>query len=855
MSSLDRKSSNGNREQAGLRAPLLPAAIAVMVGVVTSECCGPTAMWPAGLLFAIACGAIIAAKSLSRGGPLWTHVALICVAAVALGIWRHQAATQLPNDHVAHVAIDEPVLTRLSGQIVSSPTALAPQRRNPFIPFDPPPQARFVLATDSITVGSAEQPLSGTVRVTIDSPSGDLRLGDRLRVAGKLYRPRSPRNPGETDWALQMRLQGIHAGMAVESSAHAQQLPSGGSALAAVDRGRAWARSLLFEPSVAAEHSPAVRVLDSMVLGQRSAVGQEINDAFLRTGVIHFLSVSGAHVAALAGSVYWLLRRVLHCGAKPTAVASMLTMLAYLLLAEPNAPILRATLMGVCICVAMLIDRPIAPLNWLALAALLVLARPLDLFQAGFQLSFVQVAVMIVALPRLVSATRIGPARDRPAEAATCRAVAWATTRRWFHTAAMTSALCWVASIPLSLHHFRMFTPWAALHSLILTPLIVAITLLSFVAMLIRALTLGAITIVNDLVMWLTDWLLLAVDWLASWPGTLMEFSAPPLLFVFAVYVGVCWAMRWFAQRRCGALDERDPRAGGVHQLTFAAAIPVLAWLPGLVASNVGGASAEVVVLSVGSGSAAIVMDESRRVALIDAGTIHNFDAGRTIVDALRELRASRVEWASISHDNFDHYSGVPTLFRRGYAQQFMTTRSFAESLNRAESREPLARELGERRPVFAGRGVGDRASLGACEFEVLWPPDDLPVATDENDRSLVLRLRVGERTILLPGDIEQFAIRGLLDAYERGRIDLRCDVLVAPHHGSVVAGATAALLAAVSPEVVIVSTSKDRTELVALVSTTLGKSCRVLSTEELGAVTVRVMRDGRLGVTGFVGR
>ena len=96
-------------------------------------------------------------------------------------------------------------------------------------------------------------------------------------------------------------------------------------------------------------------------------------------------------------------------------------------------------------------------------------------------------------------------------------------------------------------------------------------------------------------------------------------------------------------------------------------------------------------------------------------------------------------------------------------------------------------------------------------------------------------------------GDIERNAIRALLSAHDDGRIDLRCDVLIAPHHGSVIAGDTAAFYAAVSPTVIVVSTAKERPRLAPLVRETLGNSCRLISTRDVGAVTVRITPAGEL--------
>jgi beta-lactamase superfamily II metal-dependent hydrolase len=132
----------------------------------------------------------------------------------------------------------------------------------------------------------------------------------------------------------------------------------------------------------------------------------------------------------------------------------------------------------------------------------------------------------------------------------------------------------------------------------------------------------------------------------------------------------------------------------------------------------------------------------------------------------------------------------------------------------------------------------------------VLWPPAGLdPQTWRPNDRALVLRLRAGGYRVLIPGDIERDALRALLAAHAAGTLSLAADVLVAPHHGSVAGPATAAFLAAVDPELIVVSAAEPRPALRALVARTLGPDRPVLVTGEVGAVTLRLAGPGALYV------
>ena len=94
---------------------------------------------------------------------------------------------------------------------------------------------------------------------------------------------------------------------------------------------------------------------------------------------------------------------------------------------------------------------------------------------------------------------------------------------------------------------------------------------------------------------------------------------------------------------------------------------------------------------------------------------------------------------------------------------------------------------------------------------DVRWPPAgdvERALGVDEvptNDRSVVLVLRHGRRSIVLTGDIEEAVERALM----RSRDALRGDVLKVAHHGSATSS-TAAFLAAVAPRLAVISVGAD---------------------------------------------
>jgi len=207
------------------------------------------------------------------------------------------------------------------------------------------------------------------------------------------------------------------------------------------------------------------------------------------------------------------------------------------------------------------------------------------------------------------------------------------------------------------------------------------------------------------------------------------------------------------------------------------------------------------VAFDVGQGDALLVQGVNGAV-LVDAGTAipDGIDLGRhTVVPGLRALGVNRVDLLVATHADLDHRGGVPAVLDALPVGEVWipphgrTDPGFASLLSAARRAGVPVRERGR---GSASKRVGD------LRVVPLWPPAAVPAAgASRNDRSLVVRVDVGERRVLLPGDIEMHAERELITS----DADLRADVLVLPHHGSRTS-ASEVFLRAVGAAVVIAS-------------------------------------------------
>ena len=353
-------------------------------------------------------------------------------------------------------------------------------------------------------------------------------VGSYVELKARLQPPLAPLRPGSYNFARDMFFQGIGASGFVTGAIRIVAPPVRGGWLLRYDAFMQDLRDAIDARIRTTLDGDRRAIATALLTGRRDAITTPVNDAMFISGLGHVLSISGYHMAVVAGVVFFTVRAllalfpVLTAGfpiKKWAAAAALAAAAFYLLLSGAEVATQRSFFMTAVVLIAVIVDRRAVTFRTLAVAAMIVLVlAPEALVHPSFQMSFAAtlglVALVQIGMPRLFAS---------PDHSATAKVAMWGG--RELMTLVLASFVAGLATTPYAAFHFHRVTPYGVLANLAAMPVVSALVmpagLLGLVAM-----PFG----LDGVFWWLMglgiDWMIAVTQWVASLPGAIGRMAA-----------------------------------------------------------------------------------------------------------------------------------------------------------------------------------------------------------------------------------------------------------------------------------------------------------------------------------------
>ncbi|MBF0426097.1 MAG: DNA internalization-related competence protein ComEC/Rec2 [Magnetococcales bacterium] len=599
------------------------------------------------------------------------------------------------------------------------------------------------LILEDFTWSVDQTAVPGQVQLGVYQAKVAVNPGDRIAGQARLKPLTDYRVPGVFPFADGQLRQGIKAsGYTQESPQRIEGTPD-------------WAINRLRQRiSVwVGENIPARQqgLVEGILVGKRGRIAPTTNENMRTAGLIHLVAISGSNLGLVAGWAFFLFRQLLvmifplsrRMDVKRfAAVAALVFMLGYASLAGWSVATQRAAIMITVYLFAIMVGRGNQVWRSLGLAAILILLfQPNQLFQAGFQLSFLAVATLLV----------VGRMGWKPG---------W---RHQLFSALTTTLVIGAVLTPITAYNFHQGSPYSILANI---PAIPWVNLISVPVGMIGLILLPFFPTLGKPVLLLMGHTVELFDWWAAWvsalPGAWMRYPGPTLpgytLMILAGTGWLVWKRFWprascLALAVCGWLWPHHAPPGDALQLT---------------------------VLDMGQGQSALLHAPGDGWSIMDAGgaATPRFNVGESVISAHLWYRGvRRLQRIVLSHPDLDHVSGAAQLIRN-----FPVAELWLGYFPKEEEVRPYYRQIIEeahRQGTIIRRfQTGVTMYFGGTTFNLL-PP--YLAGRRDNDRSLVFEVDYDTQRFLFPGDLEKVGERWLVQS---GLLQPVTMILV-PHHGS----------------------------------------------------------------------
>ncbi|MBO4649123.1 MAG: ComEC/Rec2 family competence protein [Lentisphaeria bacterium] len=355
--------------------------------------------------------------------------------------------------------------------------------------------------------------------------TGNLTYGSRFLAIGSLNRPNPPSEPGSFDYGDYLKRQGVLFLFSIRQAENRGAAPS-------LYRKLLLCRDRLLRTLTAPLNRPEDRALAAgLLFGCRQGMSPESRQAFIRSGTIHLLTVSGLHIGMFAAALFLILLGVPF---RVRMVAVPVLTLIYAAATGLRMPAARAVVMLFCWCLPQAFLLRGGGVNPVLLAAsLLLLWNPFQLKDAGFQYSFLCVFFLIATASRTSECLRL-----------TCEKLHWIPNRRISRTrrllvrgligaggAAAGCFTAWLCSLVLTVYYQGLTVPFAVPANLLVIPA-------AYIAYLIFAAALLPVLAVPQWGNWFGETLELPLSFIGNVCRSFAELAdgrvpVPPLWTVF----------------------------------------------------------------------------------------------------------------------------------------------------------------------------------------------------------------------------------------------------------------------------------------------------------------------------------
>lgn len=495
--------------------------------------------------------------------------------------------------------------------------------------------------------------------------------------------------------------------------------------------------------------------LNALILGDDRYIEENISNVYQQIGISHLFAISGMHIGLLGGIFLFVLKK-LRLSKTLSRWIVILFLIFYLFLTGGSPSVTRAVVLFSLLSFNKIFKWNLSSKRiFLFTILFMIMLDPFIVFKVGFQFSSVVSGVLILFSSLINSC------------------------KHYFSKLFMTSFISFLTGVPICLYHFHQINIFSVLYNLFFVPwmsvFLFPMSLLTFIFPVFHKVLYFLIYILEH-----------CATWCSEIPSHFI-FRHPSIGIVFLYYgIILLLLLNWRKDKKLFFLF--------VILLTFHYHYNIL------VPSNY------MIVIDIGQGDSILLHSRNQSI-LIDTGGRIKYNkeswqerehsrniSDNTIIPLLKSLGIKKLDYLVFSHGDQDHLGEGINIISNFKVEKVL----FNDGAYNDNERK-IIELLEKKRIPFYKSKKGEQFFVG--KLKLLSLNSDLK---NENDSSIVFKVEINNKSILLTGDASIASEKALLQA---GIGDI--DILKVGHHGSSTSSSKE-FIAKIKPEYAIISVGKN---------------------------------------------
>ena len=605
-----------------------------------------------------------------------------------------------------------------------------------------------------LTVSTEEETtknIKAKTLVTINDEIKDLReikIGDTIKLKGKLKLPNIAQNPSQFDYARYLQLKKTFSLLYVNENWEIQNRAN--DITGKLIRKLNDTRNNIIKIHSQNIKSPMLEILGGIIFGD-DAVNPDDNtkEKFINSGIFHILSASGMNVTLIFG-IWYFIARSLRLNYKYSIISGILLILFYTCMTGFGTPIIRATIMLTLILIGKLIDKETSTISLLFIVAfLMLLTNPLTIFDIGFQLSFITTFALIITAPLL----------------------AFSFKHKFINITLGACLIPFIAQLyaaPLQMYYFNTFSVYAVLANIAIVPVLSIVSFIGFISSIIAMIPVVAkqICYFADLILNpILIYIVKVAELFSTLPHSIIYLKKPSLIQIilyFTIIVSITCLLKF-----------------KIKSKKIIISIATLLILFALTFITIPNRNVEVIFFSVGNADAILLKSPNNEYFLIDTGRSGYLkgasQAKNIIIKYLRDKGIKEINSLILTHFDSDHAGGIIDILENINVKKLYITKTYEDTILSNNIKEYLD---SNKINYEIAENIKEIHNKDNFILTIIEPVGEL--IKSENQKSLIVHCKYKDKNLLFMADGDIKTYDTIPDKYKKN-----ISIIKSGHHGA----------------------------------------------------------------------